>query len=56
MGKVLIVKKTTNEQEVRRCKNCGMDISNKKKTAQFCCRTCWQSYTSGGKFQVKYYN
>lgn len=38
-------KNTTNEnQEVRRCLNCGKDISNKRKDAKFCCSTCWQGY------------
>lgn len=40
-------KQTTEENpEVRRCLNCGKDISNKRKDAKFCCNLCWQGYHS----------
>ena len=39
-------KNTTDTQEVRRCLNCGKDISNKRKNAKFCCNECWQGYHS----------
>lgn len=44
-------KQTTEEnQEVRRCLNCGKDISNKRKDAKFCCNLCWQGYHSETTF------
>ena len=39
-------KKKTETKEVRRCLNCGKDISNKRKDAKFCCNACWQGYQS----------
>lgn len=56
MSKVILVKRTTDEQPVRRCKNCGKDISDKKKGAQFCCKICYASYMNGGKLKSRYYN
>lgn len=50
MSKTILVKKQTDEQPVRRCKNCGKDIGDKKKGAQFCCKQCWTSYNQEGKF------
>lgn len=41
--KVIIVAKHS-EKEVRRCKNCGRDITNKRKDAQFCCTECREGY------------
>ena len=49
MGKVILVKQATNEQPIRHCKNCGKDISNKRRNAQFCCPTCRVSYAEGVK-------
>lgn len=56
MCKVFIVKKITNEQPLRRCKNCGVDITNKRKDAEFCCPICRISYNNDGKFKSRYYN
>ena len=56
MPKVILVKQTTNEQPVRRCKNCGKDIGNKRKDAQFCCKVCYMAYTNNGTFKSRYYN
>ena len=53
MPRVFLVKQKTDEQPVRRCKNCGKDISNKRKGAEFCCKTCWVSYNQQGKFYRK---
>lgn len=39
-------KNTTDNQVVRRCLNCGKDISNKRKDARFCSNACWQGYHS----------
>jgi protein-arginine kinase activator protein McsA len=35
---------STSNKEVRRCLNCGKDISDKRKDAKFCCNTCYQGY------------
>lgn len=40
---VFITKKPTNDN-VRRCLNCGKDISNKRKNARFCSNACCQGY------------
>ena len=45
MKKVVIVKKET-QQNFRRCLNCGADISNKRKDAQFCNKICYKAYYS----------
>lgn len=56
MPKVILVKKITNEQPVRRCLNCGKDISNKRKDAKFCSKTCWTSFNIDGTFTNRFYN
>lgn len=56
MHKVILVKNTTNEQPVRRCLNCGQDISNKRKGAIYCSKLCRMSYLDNGKFRSRYYN
>lgn len=56
MSKIIYVKKAGVEKPIRNCKNCGKDISNKKKGAQFCCRECWLGYTTQGKLRSRYYN
>lgn len=56
MPKVILVKQKTDEQPVRRCKNCGKDISNKRRDAEFCCPICRISFTGGGKWKSRYYN
>lgn len=38
MPRVFLVKQKTDEQPVRRCKNCGKDISNKRKGRNFVVR------------------
>lgn len=39
-------KKATEEEPVRRCLNCGKDISKRRKDAKFCSNLCWQGYHS----------
>ena len=56
MPRVFLVKQKTDEQPVRRCKNCGKDISNKRKGAEFCCKICYMSYIGKGIFKSRYYN
>lgn len=44
--KVIWVKKndSTTTNPVRRCLNCGKDISDKRKHAKFCSQACYQGY------------
>ena len=56
MSKVIVVKQETDGKAVRRCKNCGKDISNKRKDAQFCCKICYMSYTNRDRFAGRYYS
>lgn len=41
--KVILVTKPTSTN-VRRCLNCGKDISHKRSDAQFCCPVCYEAY------------
>ena len=40
----VFLKKKPSNDNVRRCLNCGKDISNKRKDAKFCSNQCWQGY------------
>lgn len=56
MSKVILVTKPADLKSGRRCLNCGRDISDKRKDAEFCCSTCRISYRCGGRFPSRYYN
>lgn len=44
--KTIYVTKPSQEKAKRVCKNCGVDISHKRKGAEFCCKTCYRAYNS----------
>lgn len=44
MKSIIVLKPTINPLEKRFCKNCGADISHKRKGAMFCCHSCCDAY------------
>ena len=44
MKTILVLKPTIDNSSKRFCKNCGTDISHKRKDAIFCCKDCCNTY------------